>query len=712
MGALLLGTLHASTSQAEEPGVPIVEETVVNVRAKRRLIHPSSSTSRTELVREQIIQLPQGSEVSLPKLLTTTTPGVVAGPFGQMFFRGNHANIQYQIDGVQLPDSPSNSFGQAISPRNIETLEVITGGIPAEYGQRLSAVVNIVTQSGPEEPGGEIELNYGSYNTITPHLLLGGSDSSGTFHYFFSANYNQTDRGLDTPQPASVSEQGQGGKESVHNFANGDSEFAKLDWYVNNSNKVTWILFHSQSFFEIPNFPSSFSPQSPFFSTGFMDSFGNQNPDAPTYAYVPSNTNDRQTEINAYTQLIWSHTLSERSFLRIAPYYKYSLIRFDNDLQNDLAAKGLIVGARPVSFTMNRHVNNLGLKADYSLRPDDVHLIKAGVQVQVSRSDGGASFQSDLNTPPLTDGSPNTGYLEGIYVQDDIRLAKPLILNVGLRLDAAQFDFSGQSSSDYLVQPRLGLNYLVTDSTKLHFFYGKLFQPAPVEHLRVQFNNTGDVTTDGLKPYDIKAEKDDYFEVGVAQQLGDHHAVSLNVYYKDGENILDDTQLLNTSIAQPYNFATGFAYGVELSLKGQLTSDWSEYANYSYQIAKGKGISGGILNGVVPSNEYQFLDHVQVHTVNAGLTYSKDFWWWSGQGVYGSGLRTGPDNSLGLPSHLTFDTTLGYQFHGQSWLSRFRVSFDVLNVLDNVYPITIANGYNGSHYAAGRQFFVRLGKAF
>ena len=98
-------------------------------------------------------------------------------------------------------------------------------------------------------------------------------------------------------------------------------------------------------------------------------------------------------------------------------------------------------------------------------------------------------------------------------------------------------------------------------------------------------------------------EKDDYWEAGIAQELGGHQVALLNAYYKNATNMLDDAQLLNTSIAQPYNFETGYAYGVEFSLKGQIISDWSDFFNYSYEIAKGKGISGGIFAfppGTVP----------------------------------------------------------------------------------------------------------------
>ena len=694
------------------------KEMVLEVKAKKHLIQHSASVSNTEIGKDQIATLPEGGEISLPKLLSSTTPGAVQGPFGQTFFRGNHANIQYQIDGVQLPDSPSNTFGQAFSPRNIDHMEVITGGIPAEYGERLAAVVNIVTKSGTEKTEGEAEVNYGSYNTVSPHLLLGGSNDSGKFHYFLSGNYNRTDRGLDTPEPESIDNQKQGGTDAVHDQASGNNEFLKMDWLADNSNKFSFVLFNSESSFQIPNYPSKFQPTDPLFQPGFVNQFGN----AASYNFTPSVTNDTQFEANMYAQAVWKHTFSERSFLQLAPYWKYSAIAVNNDPGNDLATSpsgGLAQyfpndssgnpTSSPSSFAESKHVHNVGLKGDYTLRPDDQNLLKTGFQLQASRAVGSISVQTDLATPAVTDSSPDNGFFESVYLQDDYTISKPLILNAGIRYDATQFAFGGVNPKDSSIQPRIGLNYLVSDTTKLHVFYGKLFQPAPVENLRDTFVNTGGT----LAPYDIKAEKDDYWETGVAQQLGGQQVALLNVYYKNATNMLDDAQLLNTSIAQPYNFAKGYAYGVELSLKGQITSDWSDYANYSYEIAKGQSISGGIFAfpaGTTFDPGYQFLDHVQVHTANTGVTYVKNHFWWTTQGLFGSGLRTGDGNSKSLPSHFSADTTVGYEFHGNSWLSKFKLSGDVLNVLDNRYPITVANGFNGSHYAAGREIFLRLSK--
>jgi outer membrane cobalamin receptor len=709
--------VHVASGANSRVDPQLSHELVVKVKGKRRLLH-AAAVSSVEVSHEDIERLPQGNEISLPKLLTSTTPGTVQGPFGQVFFRGNHANIQYQIDGVQLPDSPSNTFGQAFTPRNIDHMEVITGGIPAEYGERLASVVNIVTKSGAEKAGGEATFGYGTYKTLAPQITYGGSSKDGKIHYFLSGAYNSTDRGLDTPQPVSLNDQKHGGTDAVHDKANGDNEFAKVDYLASDTDKLSAILFNARSFYQVPTFPKVFVATDSIFQPGNADPFGNNTDPAsgPSLNFVPFDTDDWQRERNFYAQVVWKHTFSERSFFQLAPYYKYSSIFVHNDLFSDLATSSsgalanVISNAGPSSFAEDKRANNYGLKGDYTLRLDDRNLAKAGFQVQSSRSEGSILVQTDLASAASIDKAPTKGAFESVYVQDDFTILKSLTLNAGLRFDATQFTFADQSPSDSSLQPRIGLSYLATETTKLHAFYGKLFQPAPVENLRDTFVNTG---AGQLKPYDIKAEKDDYYEVGLAQQLGNDHLLTLNGYYKDATNMLDDAQLLKTSIAQPYNFERGFAKGIEASWKGQLGDAFSGFANYTYEIAKGRGVSGGIFAfpaGTVSTGDFQFLDHVQLQTANGGIGYHHGPVSASIEGLWGSGLRTGPNNSGHLPPHFSTDLTAGYEFHGGDWWSHWKLSADLLNAFDNAYPITVANGFNGSHYAAGRQYFMRLTK--
>jgi outer membrane receptor protein involved in Fe transport len=737
--------VHVASGSSTQANIQLSQqgsskEMVLNVTVKKHVVQTTSSNSSQEVTSSEIDNLPQGSNVSLPHLLAATTPGVIQGPFGQTFIRGNHANIQYQIDGVQLPDSQTNAFGDAFTPRNIDHMEVITGGVPAEYGNRLAAVINIVTKSGPEKPTGEAEVNYGSYDTFSPWAVFGGSTPDGSLHYFFSGQYSTTSRGLDTPDPASdggscgvaCANQGTGGTNPVHDNSDSNNQFLKLDWFPDNDDKISLVAFNSYEFYQVPNYPSNFLPTDPFFQSGFTDQYGNTNGPgaAPVFNWTPSNTNDSQTQDDAYLELVWKRTLSEKAFLQTALYYKYSEVRVDSDPTNDLASASIVPLANPSSLYENRHVNNLGVKGDFTDRINDRNLFKAGYQAQTAYAAGPVDVVSATNTTQpgsavtagsissvsSADNSTASGNTESAYIQDDFTISKKLVLNAGLRFDAIQYRFLGTSTgtvtdNEDQIEPRIGLNYFIGENTKLHAFYGRLFQPAPLENLRDTFNEINGVANN-LNFYDIKAEKDNFYEIGVAQQVG-AQVFDLNVYYKSATDMLDDNELLNTSLAEAYNYADGYAYGVEFSVKGKLADNWTDYANYAYEIAKGEGASGGLFaapGNAAPPPGYGFLDHVQIHTANAGVAYSTDRFLWSTQGLFGSGLRTGPNNSLALPSHFTADTSFGYNFHGDSWITKAKLSFDVVNIFNNVYPITVANGFNASHYEAGREFFVRLSK--
>ena len=517
-------------------------EMQMEVKAKRHLVAPAPNSSR-DLSSEDIAQLPEGSTTTMPKLLYTTTAGFVEGDFGQVFTRGNHANLQYQVDGIQLPDSVGGSFGEAFTPVNVDHMEILTGGLQPEFGTRLAGVVNIVTKTGTTTPGGEIGTSYGSYNQVTDFASYGGSDASGAFHYYLSANSFSTDRGLDTPAPADISNDQNGGSEqAIHDKSYGTDVFLKFDWVADNANKFDLIAFTENKFFQIPDYDSSFDPGGPnfqyFLSGG--DIYGN------VVNYVPSTTNDTQSEANKYVELAWRHTFDDNSFIQFAPYWKESNLTFTNDPENDLAAAYNtqiqdFYSGTPFSissFSEDRTSENLGSQLDYTWHPDGNNLVKIGGQALLTQSSGPvsiteASFDGTPGDPISVlgsgDNSTDVGYQEGVYAQDEITFAKWLVLSGGVRFDAIQFSFpDGTSSNDSLLEPRVGLSVLPADGTKVHFFYGKLFMPAPPEDLRDTFNNLG---VGQLTPYDIKAEKDDYFEAGVAQQVGDQ-LFTVNGYYK------------------------------------------------------------------------------------------------------------------------------------------------------------------------------------
>ena len=364
---------------------------MLEVKAKRHLVQSSASTSNTEIDQQTISTMPQREEISLPKLITTTTPGTVQGPFGQMFIRGNHANIQYQIDGVQLPDSPTNTFGQAFSPRNIDHMEIITGGIPAEYGERLAAVVvNIATKTGPEKPGGELELNYGSYNTtLAASSLYGGSNESRLRSLFpvgglqLHANAAWT-RLSPRSTLADNIDQAQGGTDAVHD---------RRARETTSSPKSTGWLRHTMIRFPLSSltrriairFPtilpiSRLRP--PVLSSqlhGCLWKRKRIHSSAMTFNWVPSaTTNDSAVrEPTPMREMVWKHTFNgSMRFMQLAPYYKYSqyaglTTTRTNDSGERLSRAAVQPDrwAPPPSsfFNENKHMSTIWvLKGDYS----------------------------------------------------------------------------------------------------------------------------------------------------------------------------------------------------------------------------------------------------------------------------------------------------------------------------------------------------------
>jgi outer membrane receptor protein involved in Fe transport len=704
-----------SDSNSESSADNFSNETTLLVSAKRKPVNLQQQPSETEVTRDTIKTLPAGDQKSLIDLLAETVPGAVRGPLNRVFFRENEFGIRYQVDGILLPDQPSNALADPLAIRNIGSMTVLTGALPAEYGERMQSLVSITTLPETEKFGGEAELIYGTYNTTSPQLELGGSSPDNGFHYGLTANYQRTDRGLGTPNPTSETDQTQGGP-PVHDQAHGNNEFAKLDWILDNSNLLSLILSNNQSYFQIPNYPSTFLPTDAFFQPTFTDMFGNSG----GFNYVPSITNDSQFESNSFIEAAWKHTISEQSNFQIGTYFSYYNVRVDNDPANDLAALNLVPGSNPTSMSESRHADSVGVQGDYTLRTNDQNRIQAGFKASamIVSGDFQILFQDPDNAGSIltsTDSSQDKGWMEGVYVQDEYELIpRVLLLNAGLRFDALQYNFVDANPRYTQLEPRVGLSYLPIPGTKLHAFYGRMFLPAPLEDLHASFTDVAGAGAT-LAPYDIKPETDNYFEIGLDQQLTSKTVFTLTGYYKDATNLLDDAQLLNTSLEQDFNWAHGYAFGAEASLKGELVTHLTGYANYGWGTARGSGLGGGAFvfqPGEAPTGGYQTLDHVQRSTINSGLIYSTGQYWGSLQALYGSGLPTGPQNSATLPSHWSFNMSASYKLLGDAWWKGTRISGDILNIFNNAYPISVANGYNGSYYAAGREFLVHLAKEF
>ena len=152
-------------------------------------------------------------------------------------------------------------------------------------------------------------------------------------------------------------------------------------------------------------------------------------------------------------------------------------------------------------------------------------------------------------------------------------------------------------------------------------------------------------------------------------------------------------------------------YGLEASVNGRFLDHFTDFLTYSYEIAQGSRRQRRALRPCPRARwcprDWNYLDHCQINTaLNAGLTYALGGFSIGATELYGSGLRTGPNNTTAGASlaHFSTDGTVSYAITGTHWLEDVKVALDVTNIFDNQYPIFVDNGFNGSHYTAPTAF--------
>ena len=191
---------------------------------------------------DAIRALPQGTETPVDKLLLQA-PGVSqdSAGSGQLHVRNEHANLQYRINGILLPDGVSG-FADVLETSFIGNLSLVTGALPAEYGLHTSGLVDITTRAGAQEPGGTISSYGGSRGTFTQSLEYGGS--SGPVDYFFTGRYLMNDEGIENPTSS---------WDAIHDHTEQEKGFGYVSAILDNSTRLSWISGISLQNFQIPN---------------------------------------------------------------------------------------------------------------------------------------------------------------------------------------------------------------------------------------------------------------------------------------------------------------------------------------------------------------------------------------------------------------------------------------------------------------------------
>lgn len=634
--------------------------------AARNGLSPDTGSTIYRIDQTDIAAMPLGASTPLNQVLLRA-PGVVQDSFGGLHVRGDHANLQYRINGVVIPEAISG-FGQGIDTRLAKELNLLTGALPAQYGYRTAGIVDITTKGVDSEPGGEIGTVIGSNG----HREINGSinGTKGNLSYFLTGTLLQSDLGIENPT---------GARDAIHDKTRQGKGFGYFSYLLDPDSRVNLMLGSSTGRFQIPNRP------------GLDPSFTLDG----SRAVASANLDARQRETNDFQVLSYQREGDGPGF-QVSLFHRRTRVNYTPDPVGDLIFNG-------IAGTIDRANDAYGAQLDSSYRLNDKHTVRAGLFAQRERFttvNSALVFPADANgnqasgVPfPIVDNTSLKGTLWGVYLQDEWTPTARLTVNYG-----ARFDRVNTVSNEQQLSPRLGLVYDLSDQTRLHAGYARYFTPPPTEKI----DNTTVAkflgTTNAL-PSDantsIRSERSNYFDVGLAHQLTPKLTLGVDAYYRQVRHLQDEGQFGNALVFSPFNFEQGRIKGIELT-STYRDGGFAAYANLARSQALGRGIESGQFHfgpdelAYIASN-WVHLDHDQSWAGSAGVAYRRGLTTYSADIIFGSGLRRGFVNTEHLPGYGQLNISVAHRFElGQ--LGKFDTRLALLNVADHVYQLRDGSG--------------------
>src|SRR5215472_323011 len=540
--------------------LPVAEEKI-GVQAQISLID-NSPGPRSELDQNLLDRLPiVSSASSFSSILTLATPGLQADSNGQIDPVAEEGDTTIVVDNEIFGDRQGRNFTSQLSPEVIQSIQVIQGVPPAEFGDKEGLVVLTQTRSGLglSQLEGSVTGGYGSFGTQTGTATLGfGSRRIGNF---IAVDGLETGRFLDTPEflPA-------------HGRGNAGNVFDAVDLQPTSKDAFQLNLGAARSWFQVPN----------------------------TYDQAAVGQDQRQQLRSFNISPGFSHLFSSSTLVSTNAWVRQQRVDYypSEDLFSD----------QPVTLSQSRGMTNAGFRGDLSL-VDGAHDVKAGFQFQyyalseafqlaltdplfnaVCQDPGGLPVVAPGITSPSDCPSagyePNKGFQQGLlpfdltrggrffhfrgraaiaqeaaYVQDVVKL-RDLSIMLGLRAD--NYDGISQASA---LQPRLGISYhVVPTQTVLRASYGRLFETPFTDNLIITSSN-------GAGGLDASANSNplipgirNQFDTGLQQALGRRLVVDADYVWKFTRRAYDSDALLNTPLVFPTQWRKAKTDGVNVRI--------------------------------------------------------------------------------------------------------------------------------------------------
>jgi outer membrane receptor protein involved in Fe transport len=687
---LALPTALAAAETAEP--APNADLTEIQVTARRldearNLLMPEVGASEYRLGAEDLKNLPLGESTPLNQVLLRA-PGVTQDSFGQLHVRGDHANLQYRINDVVIPESIA-LFGQALNPRFASEINLLTGALPAQYGYRTAGVVDIHTKGSDYHSGAELNVMTGTMGHREVDTEVSGA--ADTWSYYATAGYVQNELGIENPAPTSSAR---------HDQTQQWNGFAYVAHVLPDAARLSLMTGVADDAFEIPvragQVPALLAPGMPTPDSARLD--------------------QRQHEGNRYVVLAYENASGEPIHYQAALYDRQSEVHYLPDPMGDLAFTG---AAANISRTNARW----GLQWDASA-PSEHHTLRFGFTYHDETAHSASMTQvyaidalgQPIYTPiNLADQTHTHAQLWGGYLQDEWHPFEHWTINLGTRFDRYDAQLHETQWS-----PRVGVVVELDGGTTLHAGYARYFTPPATEKISSETIDLFAGTT-GAPPSTgnsaVRAERSHYFDIGLMTHVSPHFTWGLDGYYRKITDLGDEGQFGPAVLFAPFNYAQGRIYGIESTLGWQRDAT-SAYLNMAWGRAEGTDIVTGQYNFAADelaaiAQRWIPLDHDQRVTLSGGVTRTFAGVHWSADFIAGSGLRAGALNADHLPGYVVCNLAARRTFVSAVF-GELEWSLSVVNVFDRAYELRDGTGVGvgAPQWGQRRGAYLSVSRAF
>ncbi len=661
---------------------------------------PDVPSTRTSIGGTTLAQIPVRAIAKGVQEAVATLPGWATEDNGLLHVRGSDDGFLYVIDGVPVYERLDQLSGLAPDLTTIESINVLTGYIPAEFGYKAGGVIELSSKSRSNTWTGSLQAQRGSDHDTSGAISIGGP-LSRHLAMTLGAVAQRSDRFLDPVHP-----------DNFHNDGDVAGGTAQLTWLRPDSDFVSASAGSGRSRYDVPN-----------------------------TAEQQAAAQDQQQQVaQAHLALSWQRVWSASTVTQLAAYVRDSSVRLDGSARDtplfatadrSLSRAGVLAG-------LSRRIGSNTLKAGFEIQrlslDEDFQFAVTDEEVAEQAGFSDEALEFDL-THPFKFADRATPVLWSAYLQDDWPATDRLTIGAGIRFDESRLLLARRQWS-----PRLGAAYRLADQTLVRGSVSRFFQPPQPENLLLasseQARALSPFAEDGEEGgADVEPERQWAFETGVEHRIGRSLRVDAALWHRAIRQAGDPNVFAGTTIIFPNAVAEGRARGLDIRVEWQRWRSWSAYANASIARVRQRGpVTGGLfledeVADIVSGGEF-IPDHDQFLVASSGWTWSPSRFGatlsFTIRYETGTPVESSDDDVEDLQSRpgaetVDFDrgrvaprTVASVQAEVPIWRSGRRSAVlraAALNLFDARYAYNFGNPFSGTHFGAPRTLSlgVRLG---